>query len=479
MKKRFFSLALALLLVSYLPLTAFASTNSNPVEQATHGTVAIYSDILLSDGTDASCLGSGFGVGVNGEDAAYFITNRHVVTAENDDGSLTQAQHVYIMLGQNAVTITINMVQLDGEYLPIRYDFDVNSNKTVECDIVAISEEYDIAILKPLTPIEGRVALDLAESVDKVSVAESIYALGYPGISDEISTSTGLQYSGNDYDFEYEGEHYSLPIYTHSESNNGAVSDVTVTTGTISRFTTLTAENNVKVIQHDATIHGGNSGGPLVDASGCVVGLNTYSATDSESLNYAITVDYIRSFCEENGIEVDVSSGSGFPLVPVLIAVAVLVAVIVVILVVVKTRKKPANDIPQPAPYAPAAPVAPASSTGPAASIPNDSGFRIQGVSGRFAGKRYAINGTVRIGRDTTQCQITYPEGSQGISRVHCELILVNGKLYLKDLGASYGTFLKNGQRLASNQAVELRPGEQFYLASPKETFQISSRGGV
>ncbi len=471
MKKKICSLVLALCLVLCLPLPAFAISGENPVEQATHGTVAIYSDIQLSDGTDASCLGSGFGVGINGEDAAYFITNRHVVTAQNQDGSLTQAQHVYIMLGQNAVTNTIHMVQLEEEYIPIEYSFDVNSNKTVECDIIAISEEYDIAILKPLAPIEGRVALDLAEQAADVSVAESIYALGYPGISDEISTSTGVQYSGNDYDFEYGGQHYSLPIYTYREAYNGDIRDVTVTTGTVSRFTSLASENNVQVIQHDATIHGGNSGGPLVDASGRVVGLNTYSATNSESLNYAITVDYIRAFCEENGIEADVPAGPDFPLVPVLIVAAVLAVAAAAVFVILKNRKKVSP--------APAAPVPETPVQAPSAPISNDSGFRLQGVSGQFAGRRYAINGTVRIGRDSAQCQIVYPEGSQGISRVHCELILANGKLYLRDLGASYGTFLKGGQRLASNQAVELRPGEQFYLASVQETFQISGRGGV
>ena len=365
------------------------------------------------------------------------------------------------------------MVELDGEYIPISYNFDMNSNKTVECDIVAVSEEYDIAILKPITPIDGRIALDLAEGVDDLSVAETIYALGYPGLSDEISTSSGIQYSGNNYDYEYEGNTYSLPIYTYSESRNGDISDVTVTTGAVSRFTSMTSESNVSVIQHDATIHSGNSGGPLVDASGCVVGINTYEANDSESMNYAITVDYIRSLCAENGIAADVSSGSDFPIVPVVIAAAVLVLAVVA-LILIKSRKKPRNPSPEPPPIEPNPPIQPTSK--PSA---NDSDFRIQGITGQFAGKRYAVNGVVRIGRDTTQCQIAYPEGTQGISRIHCELVCVNGKLYLKDLGASYGTFLKNGQRLASNQAIELQPGEQFYLASPKETFQIGSRGGV
>ena len=183
-----------------------------------------------------------------------------------------------------------------------------------------------------------------------------------------------------------------------------------------------------------------------------MVGINTYEANDSESMNYAITVDYIRSLCAENGIAADVSSGSDFPIVPVVIAAAVLVLAVVA-LILIKSRKKPRNPSPEPPPIEPNPPIQPTSK--PSA---NDSDFRIQGITGQFAGKRYAVNGVVRIGRDTTQCQIAY---------------------YLKDLGASYGTFLKNGQRLASNQAIELQPGEQFYLASPKETCQIGSRGGV
>ena len=33
-----------------------------------------------------------------------------------------------------------------------------------------------------------------------------------------------------------------------------------------------------KVIEHDATINGGNSGGPLIDKTGIVQGINTWGA---------------------------------------------------------------------------------------------------------------------------------------------------------------------------------------------------------
>ena len=81
-------------------------------------------------------------------------------------------------------------------------------------------------------------------------------------MSDQTSSSTGLIDSGNLF--------YDYPVYTYSYSYSSEVSDVTVTTGAISRFTTITSQSNAKVIQHDATIHGGNSGGPLVNAKGVV-----------------------------------------------------------------------------------------------------------------------------------------------------------------------------------------------------------------
>lgn len=82
-----------------------------------------------------------------------------------------------------------------------------------------------------------------------------------------------------------------------------------------------------------------------------------------------------------------------------------------------------------------------------------DSLLRLQGVSGTFAGRRFPMADTVRIGRDPSLNQLSYPANVKGISRQHCELRLVNGQVYLKDLGSTYGTFLGSGQRLARQPA--------------------------
>lgn len=81
----------------------------------------------------------------------------------------------------------------------------------------------------------------------------------------------------------------------------GAAEEFTLTRGIVSKndfaFDTQWASLG-HVIEHDARIRGGNSGGPLVDAQGAVVGVN-YAGDDSLDYNFAIHRDVAQGAFEK------------------------------------------------------------------------------------------------------------------------------------------------------------------------------------
>ncbi len=58
--------------------------------------------------------------------------------------------------------------------------------------------------------------------------------------------------------------------------------------------------DGVTYIQHDAAISSGNSGGPLINKYGEVIGINTMTVRDSQSLNFAISVKELDNLSYEN-----------------------------------------------------------------------------------------------------------------------------------------------------------------------------------
>ncbi len=55
-------------------------------------------------------------------------------------------------------------------------------------------------------------------------------------------------------------------------------------------------------LQIDAAINKGNSGGPLLDDTGAVLGMNTLKMTDSEGIGLAIPIDVVCTYLESLGI---------------------------------------------------------------------------------------------------------------------------------------------------------------------------------
>jgi S1-C subfamily serine protease len=75
----------------------------------------------------------------------------------------------------------------------------------------------------------------------------------------------------------------------------------TVTTGIVSALNrTIEAESQTleNLIQTDAAINRGNSGGPLVDANGRVIGVNTAIAADGQNIGFALSINEVKAIVD-------------------------------------------------------------------------------------------------------------------------------------------------------------------------------------
>jgi len=72
--------------------------------------------------------------------------------------------------------------------------------------------------------------------------------------------------------------------------------DFTVTRGIVSGI-----REQGKLIQTDAAINSGNSGGPLINSSGCVVGVISFITPDNVGLNFAVSSTRLLRFLNNSG----------------------------------------------------------------------------------------------------------------------------------------------------------------------------------
>ena len=231
--------------------------------------------------------GSAFGVGAAGEETDIFVTNRHVVTLEEgEESGMIEMDGAPVYFERS---ITSYYVLLDN-FAYNSQSFELDSSRAVPFRVIYVGEEddADVAVLQTAEPVEGRIALALLEEEDSLQVGDDVSALGYPAISDN-ATSEGFLLA--------------------------TVEDVTLTDGTVSRFfdsVSVTAEEGLlsgHLIQSTATINAGNSGGPLVNDQGVVVGINTntISSTDTSvsSAYYALQIRYAREALDSLEIPYD------------------------------------------------------------------------------------------------------------------------------------------------------------------------------
>lgn len=214
-------------------------------------------------------------------------------------------------------------------------------------------------------------------------------------------------------------------------------------------------------------------GSPVFDSKGAVIGLTTFSKSNSKT--DIVYINYLSELLKETEYE---TQEAGIRMLIIIIAAAavVIIAVLTIILVVSKkSRQKALSQNVAPIDHSDGRTMAivPNSPKNNPSNV-QGGGIGIAGVSGYFTGRKFPIGNHIIIGRDPKKVKIVFPDKTQGVSAVHCELRNNNGMVILVDLGSTYGTFLANGSKLQPSIPHTVSLGDEFYLGSPENRFRIT-----
>lgn len=177
------------------------------------------------------------------------------------------------------------------------------------------------------------------------------------------------------------------------------------------------------------------------------------------------------------------SGGNGLTIALIGIGVLAIAAVVVIVLLM-KKKKGPTftgtSDQIRPNPasqaYSSSATVSPAAYASSATVAPGQErgGLSLRFERGVMAGRSFPLSGTVYVGCDGTRCAVDFPDGTPGVSRVHCSFTCSGGSVSIRDEGSSYGTFV-DGNRIPAGQNFQLRPGQRVSFGSNRECAVISN----
>lgn len=154
------------------------------------------------------------------------------------DGLIITNYHV--MKGSDTV-----MIEIDGRSFN-------------DANVLAFSKEKDLAILK--IEASNLKPLTLANTAQDVSQGEKVVAIGRPGGHEQ-----------------------------------------TISEGIVSRTDRNVVASGYDHIEATTFMQKGNSGGPLINMQGEVIGVNTFAAKYDQNLSIAVTVDLIHTLLDEIG----------------------------------------------------------------------------------------------------------------------------------------------------------------------------------
>ena len=191
----------------------------------------VNNSMLQMFGKSSSSTATATGSGIIISEDGYILTNNHVVSSSSSSSNSSYYQV------SEASKLTVTLFNDDTEY---------------EAKIVGTDEQTDLAVIK--IEKSGLSKAEFADS-DSIKVGEFAMAVGNP-IGMQSSVTCGIVSAVNRQVTDSDGKQYTL-------------------------------------IQTDAAINSGNSGGALVNSEGKVIGINTLklSGTGIEGMGFAIPIN--------------------------------------------------------------------------------------------------------------------------------------------------------------------------------------------
>jgi S1-C subfamily serine protease len=441
--------------------------------------------IAREESVETGSGGSGTGFIINPD--GYILTSGHVVAPTRDREALRrdlQRNGAIAALVRHFPIETLRTVYREGtldryveplsragrlEDVKVATQVELSNGETLPYRIVrwspALNERgTDLAVLQ--IGRKNLPSLPLGDS-DGARIGETIFSVGYPAVASSSDEVIGGWLS-RDSDLE-----------------------ATFNPGTITAIKRNVA--NTPVLQSNVAIYRGNSGGPAVNLDGEVVGVSTWGHTNAESIKFLVPIDIARKFLDESGVKASTGGAFNghyraaldaaregnwvstkaelatasqlFPSSPDLIrfghdadrairalplwrrhplatglagGLAVLIAGGGAFLAIRSRAPRFPADIHKAGTVETV--VAP-SGVERASALSMLGRFTI--LNGTRAGEKLGLGGSgIRIGRESTICEIVLENPK--VSRLHAEVVSIDGKVLLIDRNSSNGTFVND-----------------------------------
>lgn len=380
-------------------------------------------------------LGSGFAVDKKG----HLATNHHVI--------------------EGAARVLVALKGSDGK------------PRFIDGTVVWSSAELDLAFV--------RVAAGSVPELKIVGVAprkaEKVFALGYPGDAD-LSSRGGVR----------------SPQFVESTATNGSI-------GRIIREPFVQGGPTIEIIQHSAAINSGNSGGPLFDRCGRVIGVNTGKAISTlennqleaiTGIHYASSAGVLLLAAESAQIKLlseksecpdlnavsrmasassfGLSQGSDINVLGVLLLLALLAAIFFF-------RRPQFGGISEGAERKTNKSAGDFSANTSAVGVSDY--FLLQGFDSLRNSVRVSLAplsqgpNSLFVGRSDQESQVVIPDKT--VSRRHLKIVKIEGVLWVSDYGSKNGSTV-NGRPIGS-LPTRLLVGDEITLGSVSLRLQRSS----